>query len=120
MTRYGSLNNMLMDGVAPFEPEIGMGATILYWSDRKAATIVDITRFKSGPKAGQVKAITVQQDIATRTDSWGMSDAQSYNYQPDPDAPTRTFSLRKDGRYRDSGGTSIRIGSRDQYYDYSF
>ena len=120
MAQFGSLINYISNGVAGFEPEVGMGATILHWSDRSAATIVEVQRFKGGKRAGQVKAVVIQGDKATRTDSNGMSESQTYTFEAQPDSPKRTFTLRKDGRYRDSGGTVLRIGSRDEYYDYSF
>lgn len=117
---FGSFTNVMMSGNAPFEPEIGMGATMLYWTDRKACTITAIEHFKTGARAGQVKAVWVKQDIATRTDNWGMSDSQSYEYAPNPTAPRIKFSKRKDGSFKDEGGTRLRIGSREQYFDYSF
>ena len=39
----GSLVNLVLDGSKPHEPEVGMGATILYWSDRSAATIMKVS-----------------------------------------------------------------------------
>lgn len=119
MTQYGSMTNYLSDRPAGFEPEVGMGATILMWSDRRPATIVEVIRFKTGAQAGQVKAVVIQEDDATRIDSNGMSDAQSYTYEPQPAAAKETFPKRKDGRFA-SSGVSLRIGSREKYYDYSF
>ena len=58
-TQTGSLVNHLMSQDTPIAPEIGMGATILSWTDRNAGTIVKITP----------KQIHVQEDNAERTDS---------------------------------------------------
>jgi hypothetical protein len=110
---------MIRDGVAPFDPEVGMGATILGWTDRNPATIVGVQRFKSGQRKGEIRAVEVQEDHAVRTDQNGMSECQSYDFSPNEDAAVLVFRKRKDGRFGDSSA-SLRIGSRDKYYDYSF
>lgn len=119
-TQTGSLMNHVMSATAEPAPEVGMGATRLGWTDRHACTIVEVLR----TRAGQVKAVVVQRDKATRTDSNGMSEAQSYAFEPDPNASRVTYSLRKTGRFvraGDSmGGDRLLIGRRDEYYDYSF
>jgi hypothetical protein len=119
---YGSMMNSLMAGSATPEPEVGMGATILMWSDRKAATITEVIRFKTGPKAGQIKAVKTRGVRAIRTDGNGMSDAQSYIYEEVPEWPESTWTLRQDGTFRKVGDkyTQLAIGFRDEYYDYSF
>jgi hypothetical protein len=120
MTQYGSLMNMLQAGARSPEPEVGMGATILMWSDRHAATIVEVVRYKTGQRAGEVKGVWIQADTATRTDSNGMSDAQSYTYAPNADAP-RVYARRTaQGGYVLSSGSRLGIGYRENYYDYSF
>lgn len=111
----GSMTNLVDSRCKSSTPEIGMGATILMWTDRKAGTIVEIS--KNG------KEVTFQEDKATRTDSNGMSDCQSYSYAPDPSAAKQRFSLRKDGSWYAVGtkrGSPLMIGRRDAYYDYSF
>lgn len=120
MTQYGSLINLIRSGPTSRDPEVGDGATILYWSDRAPATIVEVIRFKTGTRKGEVKAVVVQADKATRTDSNGMSDAQTYEYERIPDAPKRTFTKRKNGQFSDKGGTGLAVGYREKYYDYSF
>jgi hypothetical protein len=119
---YGNLINRIMETSRHPEPEVGMGATVCMWSDRHAVTISEVVRYKSGPKAGQVKAVKTRADRSIRTDSNGMSDAQAYRYEPIPDAPEATWTLRKDGSFRKQGSnyTSLVIGSRDTYHDYSF
>ena len=123
MTQYGSMINMLSDGVAKFDPEVGMGATVLMWSDRSPATIVRVDRFKSGPSKGEVSAVWITGDTATRIDKNGMSDAQKYSYETNWDGFKAKYTKRKDGRFRRVGeesGATLRIGSREKYYDYSF
>lgn len=97
-------------------PEIGTGATIVMYSDRHAATVVKVSA--SG------KSVTVQRDIATRTDSRGMSENQEYTFTPDADAALITYTLRTNGLYVRQGmkanGESLAIGHRREYHDYSF
>lgn len=98
-------------------PEVGMGATILSWTDRHAATIVEVS--KSG------KSIVVQEDNAKRVDTNGMSDAQNYEHTPNTDAPRITYTLRKNGQWVRQGdplkgGGRLRVGVRDHHFDFSF
>jgi hypothetical protein len=115
----GSFQNRIMESSQQQDPEVGMGATITRYTDREAGTIVEVIRFKTGQRAGEVKAVVVQYDRATRTDSNGMSDAQSYEYEADPNGGLVTVKLGRDGRYGDSA-SGLRIGSRDKHHDYSF
>lgn len=110
-----SLVNNIMGNAKNPAPAIGMGATILGYTDRYPVTVIAV--------AG--KRITVQRDACKRTDSNGMSDAQSYEFAPDPSGVTEDFSLRRNGAWvsvGDSihGGTRILLGHRSAYYDYSF
>lgn len=108
------------------EPAIGMGVTFLYWSDRKAGTIQEITTIEGRP------AIHCREDKAVRTDGNGMSDSQSYDFVPNPDGEVSTYRLGKNGRWyeikpnpetkrwrRVPGGPGLRIGGRDAHFDYS-
>lgn len=109
---YGSLFNRLMENVKPPVPEVGMGATILMYSDRHAATVIEVL---------SPSRIVIQEDTATRTDKNGMSESQEYAYTPDPKAEKLTVSLRKDGRWKiQASQTIIKLGERDAYHDYSF
>ena len=94
-------------------PKVGDGATIQLWSDRHACTVIQVTQ--------NGRRIVVQRDKATRVDSNGMSESQEYTFEPDTNGSTTIATLRKDGSYREVGGkTLIHIGSRSEYYDYSF
>lgn len=117
---YGSLTNTIYGGSRYPEPEVGMGATALSWTDRHPATIVEVIRYKTGQKAGQVKAVVIQWDKSRRTDTNGMSECQTYEFEPNPDSPRVTFTRRKNGRYVNKAGQGLAIGHRDCYYDYSF
>jgi hypothetical protein len=100
------------------EPAIGMGATIIHFSDRTACTIVGIKSFKTGAKAGTVRQIVLQRDIATRIDGNGMCDSQKYRYERDPNGIL--FTARpKDGQLK-VGSSPIVIDYREEYFDYSF
>lgn len=112
--RTGSLHNMLADqsGDAA-RPEVGVGATVISWSDRYAGTIIAVS--PSGHR------VTWQRDTATRTDGLGMTDAQSYRYEQNEQGETREFTRRKDGAYRAKNGQArLLIGVRNEYYDFSF
>ncbi len=114
-TQTGSLFNHLISGSKDAKPTVGMGATVLMWTDRRAATIVEVSA--SGKRVGIV------EDIATRTDGNGMSDAQTYDYAPGKGSPLY-YTLRKNGAYVREGdtmrGTRLAIGARSHYYDFSF
>lgn len=111
----GSLINNIMSNTRNHEPTVGMGATELCWTDRHAYTVTQV----SSPKR-----IEVQQDTATRTDSDGMTDAQSYSYAPNPEGRKRVLTLRKNGSWHEVGttmsDTPFSVGTRREYHDYSF
>jgi hypothetical protein len=123
-TQTASLTNHILarSVIGQPEPVIGMGATTLHWTDRHAATIIHVG----------AKLIVVQIDKATRTDSNGMSESQSYSYERNPNGAKYTFRRDKNGmwsevqwneethRFRKTGGPGLRIGERDEYRDFSF
>ena len=114
---YGSLINAYSGTKAGLVPEVGMGATQLFWTDRVASTVIEVSA--SG------KSVTVQRDKAIRTDDFGMSDAQSYRYEPNPEGGTAVYTLRKNGQWIRKGdplrgGQRLGLGYRSHYYDYSF
>lgn len=114
-THTGSLVNSIMSE-SPVVPEVGMGVTILSWTDRNPATIIEVKT---------AKMIVIQDDDYVRTDKNGMSEDQTYEFSRNPNGPKRTYTLRKNGRWVKKGesmrnGQSISIGKRDRYYDYTF
>lgn len=116
MRVFGNLMNRVAETVQPKTPEVGMGCTILMFSDRHAATIVQVIT---------PKKIVIQEDKATRTDTNGMSESQSYAYSANPTGHKHEVTLRKNGTWVIAGdsmrsGTILQIGERDEYYDYSF
>jgi len=103
-------------------PEIGQGATILLWSDRHAATVVDIID----------NIIGVRRDAAKRIDNNGLSESQEYEYTPNLQAGITWFRREKAGkwvevfvnretnRWNKGGGSGLRLGERQEYRDFSF
>jgi hypothetical protein len=114
-TETGSLMNHIISGCRMAAPEVGMGGSILGWTDRRACTITEVS--KSGKRVGIV------EDIATRVDKNGMSDSQEYSFERGSGSPT-FFTLRKNGAWVRQGesirGQRLAIGQRDHYYDFSF
>lgn len=108
-TETGSLINHVMSGSSSQAPAVGMGATLLEWTDRTACTIVAVTPC----------TVTVQADNAKRIDNNGMSECQEYEYSPNPNSITMKFRKNKRGEWRGKHGY-LAIGYRRQYYDYSF
>lgn len=111
-TQTGSFFNHVYSGDIETVPQVGMGATILCWTDRHACTIIEVN--KTG------KTIIVQEDRATRIDGNGMSDAQSYEYARDESGTTYTFRKFKRGWKEVGGGKGLLIGHRRHYHDFSF
>jgi len=108
------------------DPVVGMGVTMLHWTDRDAGTIITVD------KVGSAVLITVQEDWAFRADKNGMSECQDYTYQPNPTGSVYYFKQDKNGawqgvrknfktnRWVKTGGAGCRIGEREKYHDYSF
>jgi len=111
----GSFINNLYSNSKQKTPEIGMGVTECCWSDRHAYTIVDII---------SPREIVVQRDIAIRADNRGMTDSQDWIYERDPEGSKYTITLRKNGRWVKKGldmkSNGWLIGSREEYFDFTF
>lgn len=111
-----SIVNQTSARTAPDVPEVGMGATELLASDRHAGTIIAISH--------DGRQLTFQRDTAKRTDSNGMSDAQSYEYTPSPRSQKRAYTRRKNGQWclkgTEMGRAVLAVGYRREYHDYSF
>jgi hypothetical protein len=95
------------------KPQIGMGATECWYSDRKAGTIIEVS--PSGRRA------KFQYDKTIRTDDNGMSHEQKYRYEADQLGVIRTIFLANDGRWRVyGGGQRVILDQRNAYHDYEF
>lgn len=117
MRVFGNLMNRIEEGPGGPVPEVGMGVTILMWSDRHAATISWVSENK--------KFLKIQRDIPTRISGDIYSESQEYTFAQDKDAAEHVYSIRKNGMWIHAGesmknGQAIRIGDRSEYYDPSF
>ena len=111
MRLFGNLMNRIAETYKSPDPVVGMGATILMFSDRYPATVIEVK--------GQ--RVAIQEDNSIRIDQNGMSESQEYVYVSNKEAPIRWFSKRKNGRYQEvNGETCIVLGSREKYHDFSF
>jgi hypothetical protein len=108
----GSLANHLHTRYVQPEPKVGMGCTLLGWTDRHAATVIEVKT---------PRKIVVQQDTAVRTDKNGMSECQEYTYTPNPNGAKYTFYKNKRGQWKQSKGSyGLTLNTREEYYDPSF
>lgn len=128
-TQTASVMNNIMSRAVIGQPApyVGMGATLLGWTDRYPATIVQICT----NKAGEIVEIQVQEDDAKRIDQNGMSEDQDYEYTPNTSGTCYRFKKDRKGMWREirmgdkgrmvfTGGRGLRIGEREKYYDFTF
>jgi len=121
MARTGSLvNNLMSTPIGNREVNIDQAATILMFSDRYAATIVAITRFKTGEKKGQVKSVIVREDTSKIIKGNEQDGSAQYKYSYNDNGEDTEFFVTKDGRFKSKGGTFLSIGTRETYRDPSF
>lgn len=108
----GSIVNAAM-GNTKTVPQVGKGATILYWTDRDAYEVLDVR--KDG------KECDIQAYDPKRIDSNGMSEVQIYSYEK-LIGPVITLVYKyKSWRYKTSNAkVNIIFGVKHHYYDYSF
>ena len=119
-TQTGSLINHLQSRAASQMPDPEKGATELHWTDRSAYFVNSVS--KDG------KTCEIERAKAIRIDGLGMSDSQDYKYERDPKAIKYTLKFRYGAWWKDLGDNpyrryqkiSIRFGSMDEYFDYSF
>lgn len=110
-------------------PEVGMGATVCGYTDKYAGTIIRVTE----------KRMDVQRDKATRNPDWKPEvipggfvghctnqDGQNYTYERDPQGEIFHCSLRTtdSGKsyWKLCGSTRrmVKVGVREEFYDYNF
>lgn len=125
MKFYGSLVNRIHESVKQRDAVVGDGATLFFYSDRRAGTVIAVDE--------KTSCITVQEDFAERIDNNGMSDMQEYAYHGDEFGTMYFFKKDKNQRYRQvrhntktnrwnfiKDGVRVGIGYRDHYHDFSF
>lgn len=107
------------------EPVVGMGCTVLCWTDREPATVIEIGTFR------KLLTVTVREDKATRTDNRGMCEEQEWSFTPNERGRVMRFARMPNGSWRELGtsdkgntvfadGHGLRMGERSKYYDFSF
>jgi hypothetical protein len=134
----GSMTNHLMSRAVKSEPIVGMGATILSWSDRYAATVQEVTTLKNGKIL-----VKVTSDKAKLISGSTMTEDQEYEYTPNPEGKVYYFMKNRDEWYqvyhkcvgyneelnapilsnrfsKVSGGLGILFGHRESYRDPCF
>lgn len=94
------------------DPTVGCPATLCYYTDRHAGTVIAVSA--SGRK------ITIREDRAVRTDDNGMSECQSYRYEPDDEGRIHVCYRQRDGRYKSNQGPAVVLGRKRAYHDYGF
>ena len=123
-TQTGSLVNHMYSRMTNGEPEptVGMGVTMLSWTDRDAGTIVEVNMKK--------RYIAVTEDSKRRIDNNGISESQEYEYTTVMDGHRNYYRTDRKGQWRrcyyndnnrlvfTTGG--LIIGRRESYYDFSF
>lgn len=127
-TQTGSVINHLHSRavIGQPEPEVGMGCTVLLWSDRTAATIVSVATF------GSALIIGVREDESRVAAGSEIDGSARYEYSQDPNGRHRNFRRKPDGmwlevhkslvsgRWIKAAGAGLRIGDRETYRDPSF
>ena len=107
-------------------PEVGMGVTMLGWTDRYPGRITEVFMI------GKLTAIAVEEMNAIRTDNGGFTEAQTYEYLPYTDGGnisyysqdatgywTRVYRNPETNRWIKGTGGLI-IGQMEKYYDFTF
>lgn len=93
-------------------PKIGDGATIQVGSDRYPATVIAVS-----PTAS---VITIQMDSYKRTDSNGMSEQQTYEYERNEQGGIRKCHWQPKRGMWVQGIAPVGFGFRNAYQDPSF
>jgi hypothetical protein len=117
------INNVLsVATIGQPAPEVGMGATELLYTDRHACTVIKVFEYR------KQTYVTVQRDKAKLTTGSTIYENQEYTFEANPSGRVDTY--RFDGtrwvhvilndltnRWKNTGGSNLRIGERDEYYD---
>lgn len=127
-TQTGSVINHLQARATIGQPlpVIGLGATLLLWTDRRACTITNVQLVRGRT------IITVQQDWSSVVSGSAHDGSADYAFAPSPKGSEYHFRCEADGRWQSvvisretgrwgkAGERGLRIGERDEYRDPSF
>lgn len=130
-TQTNSLVNHLQARGVIGQPKatVGMGVTLLGWTDRDAGTITKVTEIGGSKRVAcyieviQDKATMVSGSAATECQEYGYAagDGQPYTFRQLHDGTWEEVRLNAlTGKYAKTNGKSLRIGERDKYRDPSF
>lgn len=113
----GSSINYILGNSNFIKPEVGMPVTILYWSDRKPGTIINVS--KSG------KRVDVQFDDYMIIKGSEHDGSAEYEFMQNSENEIVSFSLRKNGSWTKKNnatrsGLRLCLGRRERYYDPNF
>lgn len=113
---YGSVQNRIEEQMRTIKPEVGMGATMMGYTDRTPYEIIEVK---------DERHITVRALNYKRIDTNGMSESQEYEYTSDENNATSRLFLTKQGQWREryndrSLGRTFVIGYAEKYHDFSF
>lgn len=98
-------------------PEVGMGATLLFGmscNEHRPATIVEVVRFKSGTRKGQINKIGIRADHYWLTEK---GTKPGWGSEEDPEAPIDWYRQDQRGKWRTPYGSKAGIGYRSYAYD---
>lgn len=127
-TQTNSLVNHLYSRMVNGQPSpvVGMGATILSWTDRDAGTIVEVEAIKNGYRVG------VTRDHSKVVSGSTQDGSAEYEYSQNAGGYISRWQTDKNGmwvechfnsetnRWKASKGNGLRIGARETYRDPSF
>jgi hypothetical protein len=130
-TQTGSIINHLhaRSVIGQPKPVVGMGVTLLGWTDRDAGTITKVTEVAGSKKT--TVYIEVVRDKSELISGSIASESQEYRFSPGTGS-AKTFRQAHNGswvevrlnettgRYNKTNGMGLRIGERDKYHDPSF
>lgn len=118
-TETGSIVNHLYSS-RDNRPEVGKGATELFWTDRKAWFVNSVS--------ADGKSCEIELPKVVRTDNNGMSEIQHYRFERESNPFKLTLRYRYGSwyvynakhPYKRYSKINIRFGFMSQYHDYSF
>ena len=127
-TQTASLSNHIYSRATIGQPEpvVGMGATVLCWTDRHAATITKVETIRRRIH------LEVREDKVKRKDNNGLSESQDWECTTNPEGRLYTFRQNENGgwqavwlnpktnRWSRADGEGLLIGQRRHYHDFSF
>lgn len=99
-------------------PKVGDGATLLSYSDRNPATIIEVILFKSGPNVGKPRLVRVQGDQWKVVSGSEADGSATYEFSRDENGPISEF--RWTGKSWKGRSGKVAFGFRERYYDPHF